>query len=133
MRDPRAEALRWLAAAREDLEYARHAAAGGHHAHACFHSQQAAETSVKAVHYLRGARVVLGHTVRALIQSLNPRSEALDALLDAARDLDLLYVPTRCPNGLDQGTPGEAFSGAHSSNAMALATRIAAAATGVVG
>ncbi len=132
MRDPRAEALRWLASAREDLAYARHAASGGHHAPACFHSQQAAEKAVKAVHYLRGARVVLGHTVRALIQSLDPRSEALEALLDAARDLDLFYVPTRYPNGLDAGTPGQAFSAAHSSYALALAARILDAAAAVV-
>ncbi len=124
MRDPRAEALRWLASAREDLAYARHAAAGGHHAPACFHSQQAAEKAVKAVHYLRGARAVLGHTVRALIQSLDPRSETLEALLDAARELDLFYVPTRYPNGLDDGTPGQAFSAAHSARAVELAARI---------
>jgi HEPN domain-containing protein len=124
MRDPKTEAERWLASAREDLAYARHAAAGGHHAPACFHSQQAAEKAVKAVHYARGARVVLGHTVRALIQSLDPRTEALEALLDAARELDLFYVPTRYPNGLDQGTPGQAFSAAHSSSAIALATRL---------
>ncbi len=133
MRDPRTEAARWLAAAREDLAYARHAASGGHHAPACFHSQQAAEKAVKAVHYLRGARVVLGHTVRALIQNLDPRSEALDALLDGARELDLFYLPARYPNGLDQGTPGQAFSAAHSSHAIDLAGRIVTAAAAAVG
>ena len=85
MRDPGTEAQRWIASAREDLAYARHAATGGHHAPACFHSQQAAEKAVKAIHYLRGARAVLGHTVRALIEGLDPRAAALDALLDAAR------------------------------------------------
>ncbi len=133
MRDPKAEALRWLAAAREDLAYARHAASGGHHAPACFHSQQAAEKAVKAVHYLRGARAVIGHTVRALIQSLDPRSAALETWLDAARELDLFYVPTRYPNGLDEGTPGQAFSAVHSENALGLALRIVDAATGAVG
>jgi HEPN domain-containing protein len=67
MRDPKAEARRWLAAAREELAWARHAAAGGFHAPACFHAQQGAEKAVKAVHFLRGARVVIGHNVRALI------------------------------------------------------------------
>jgi HEPN domain-containing protein len=133
MRDPKTEALRRLAAARGDLAYARHAASGGHHAPACFHCQQAAEKAVKAVHYLRGARVVLGHTVRALIQSLDPRSDSLDALLDAARELDLFYVPTRCPNGLDEGTPGQAFSAAHSSHALELAARIVDTAVAAAG
>jgi HEPN domain-containing protein len=128
MRDPRTEARRWLEAAREDLAYARHAAAGAHHAPACFYAQQAAEKSVKAVHYLRGARAVLGHNVRALIEQLTPAPAALSTLLDAARELDLLYVPTRYPNGLDSGTPGRAFSLAQSSRALDLALRFVEAA-----
>lgn len=128
MRDPRAEADRWLTAAGEDLAYARHAASGGHHAPACFYAQQAAEKAVKAVHYGRGARAVLGHNVRALVEGLEPRELRLDALLDAARELDLLYVPTRYPNGLDAGTPAQAFSGAHSKRALELAERMLRAA-----
>ncbi len=118
MRDPKAEARRWLAAAREELAWARHAAAGGFHAPACFHAQQGAEKAVKAVHYLRGARVVIGHNVRALIESLKPRVSTLDALVDAGRELDLFYIPTRYPNGLDSGTPGEAFSTSQSDRAI---------------
>jgi HEPN domain-containing protein len=133
MRDPSSEARRWLASAREDLAYARHAASGGHHAPACFHSQQAAEKAVKAVHYLRGARAVLGHTVRALIEGLDPRSKALDALIDASRELDLFYVPTRYPNGLDEGTPGQAFSETQSARAIDLGTRIVHAAATELG
>jgi HEPN domain-containing protein len=123
MRDPRAEAKRWLDAAREDLAYADHAAAGGHHAPACFYAQQVAEKCVKAVHYLRGARTVIGHNVRALIEQLDPVPAALGDLLDAARELDLLYVPTRYPNGLDAGTPARAFSKAQSGRALELARR----------
>jgi HEPN domain-containing protein len=124
MSDRSAEAGRWLAAAREDLAYARHAAAGGHHAPACFFAQQSSEKAVKSVHYARGARVVIGHSVRVLIERLEPREAPLDALLDAARELDLLYVPTRYPNGLASGTPGEAFSAAQSQRALDLATRL---------
>ena len=68
--------------------------------------------------------------MRALIEGLDPRSAALDALLDATRELDLFYVPTRYPNGLDQGTPGQAFSAAHSGNAIALAAGIVDVAEG---
>lgn len=132
MRDPEAEAKRWLAAAREDLAWARHAAAGGFHAPACFHAQQGAEKAVKAVHYLRGARVVIGHNVRALIESLEPRVSALDALVDAGRELDLFYIPTRYPNGLDSGTPGEAFSASQSHRALEHTTAIGEAAAQVV-
>jgi HEPN domain-containing protein len=124
MREARAEAERWLGAAREDLAYARHAAAGGFHAPACFHAQQAAEKALKAVHYARGARAVIGHSVRALVDALGPRAPALDALLDDARELDLLYVPTRYPNGLDAGTPADAFSASQSERAIAQAVRL---------
>jgi HEPN domain-containing protein len=129
MRDPKAEAERWLAAAAEDLAWARHAAAGGFHAPACFHAQQGAEKAVKAVHYSRGARVVIGHNVRSLIQSLEPRVPTLDALVDAGRELDLFYIPTRYPNGLESGTPGEAFSASQSQRALEHATAILDAAT----
>ena len=57
MRDPEAEARRWLAAAGEELAWARYAADGGFHAPACFHAQQGAGKAVKAVHYYHGARV----------------------------------------------------------------------------
>jgi HEPN domain-containing protein len=128
MSDAQREGERWLAAAQEDLAYARHAASGGHHAPSCFFAQQAAEKAVKAVHYLRGARAVLGHGVRALIEELDPRVRGLDDQLDAARELDLLYVPTRYPNGLDSGTPGQAFAAAHSTRAIGLADAIVRAA-----
>jgi HEPN domain-containing protein len=133
MRDPAAEARRWLEAAREDLAYARHAAQGGFHAPACFFAQQAAEKSVKAAHYQRGARAVIGHNVRALVEQLDPRPHALAALLDAARELDLLYVPTRYPNGLEAGTPGRAFSDAQSQRAVELAQSFVDACAGLLG
>lgn len=129
MKDRLREALRWLQSAREELEYARHAASGGYHPPACFHAQQAAEMAVKAVHYNSGARAVIGHNVRSLIQALEPRSEQLSAQLDGARELDLLYLPTRYPNGLDQGTPAEAFSSAQSTRAIGFAELIVEAAS----
>jgi HEPN domain-containing protein len=115
---------RWLRSADEDLTYARVAATSGHHAPACFHCQQAAEKAVKALHYGRGARVVIGHNVRALIESLEPASPALSPLLDQARDLDQFYISTRYPNGLASGTPGEAFGELQSTRALAAADSI---------
>ena len=132
MNNPRREARRWLKAAREDLEYARHAAKGGFDAPACFHAQQAAEKAVKALHYRRGARAVIGHNVRALIEQLHPRQPRLDEHLDAARELDLFYLPTRYPNGLDTGTPSEAFSPAQSAHAVELALPIIDAAAAII-
>lgn len=110
---------RWLETARQDLDYARLAADAGFHAHACFNAHQAAEKAVKAIHYARGARIVVGHGIRKLIE--RPDIPSLEGLLSAARQLDLYYVPARYPNGLDDGTPEEAFSEYQSSRALDLA------------
>ncbi len=127
----RTEAERWLRSAHEDLDSARTLASAGHHAPACFFAQQAAEKAVKALHYLRGARAVIGHSVRSLIERLEPREESLDRLLAAAVALDLLYLPTRYPNGLDDGTPGEAFSATESTEAITRSEEILASAAGL--
>ena len=133
MNDARANADRWLAAARDDLDSARYLASGGRHAPACFFAQQAAEKAVKAIHYGQGARSVIGHSVRVLVERLSPRVATLDALIDAARELDLFYVPTRYPNGLDSGTPADAFSAAQSARAIELAARFVDAAGSTLG
>ena len=118
------QARRWLDAAVDDLRHGRYAEEGGFHAHACFSAQQAVEKAVKAVHYARGARAVLGHSVRNLIERLDPRVPALDDLLDDARELDLHYVPTRYPNGLEAWTPTAGFGARQSATALAGASAI---------
>ena len=118
------QARRWLDAAVDDLSHARHAEEGGFHAHACFSSQQAAEKAVKAVHYARGARAVMGHSVRNLIERLDPRIPELDELLDDARELDLNYIPARYPNGLEAWTPSAGFGARQAARAIAGASAI---------
>ena len=120
-----------LDTARQDLAFARHAAAGGFHAPACFHAHQAAEKAMKALHYARGARVVRGHGIRQLIERLE--APDLEDRLPGARELDLLYLPTRYPNGLDDGTPEEAFSSEQSSRALGFAGDLVAAAAARLG
>ena len=122
------QARRWLASAEDELEFVRYAARGGYSAHACFAAQQAAEKAVKAVHYAAGARMVLGHSVRSLIDRLDPPVPALRAATEDARTLDLYYVPTRYPNGLPEGTPAEAFSAAQAAGALECAARVVAVA-----
>ena len=118
------QAGRWLDAALDDLRHARHAEEGGFHSHACFSSQQAAEKAVKAVHYVRGARAVLGHSVRNLIERLEPRIPELDETLDDARELDLYYIPTLHPNGLEDWTPAAGFGARQAARAIAGASAI---------
>ena len=93
-------------------------------------AHQAAEKAVKAIHYGRGASAVLGHGIRQLIERLDIPS--LGALLSAARQLDQYHIPARYPNGLDDGTPDEAFSEDESSRALGLARTIVAAAADII-
>ena len=89
-----AQASRWLDAAVDDLRHARYAEEGGFYAHACFSAQQAAEKAVKAVHYARGARAVLGHSVRNLIERLDPRVPSLDTWQAPSRQPGTSRLPT---------------------------------------
>ena len=99
----------WYAQAERDLGLARHARDSAHHEWACFASQQAAEKAFKAVILAHGGEP-WGHAVLALVQALPAGIEAPEALAETARALDKLYIPTRYPNGFDQGMPGDYFT-----------------------
>ncbi|HXE71051.1 MAG TPA: HEPN domain-containing protein [Candidatus Nitrosotenuis sp.] len=106
------EARRWLTQSRRDLAAARASAAQGFYEWACFQSQQAAEKALKAFLYRQGERPVLGHSILRLLE----RCSALDPSfreIAQVRHLDEVYIPSRYPNGLPDGTPGE-FYGADS-------------------
>jgi HEPN domain-containing protein len=103
MKQPRAEAQRWVAQARGDLGFAELGLREGYHAQACFMAQQTAEKALKALHYLSGARFVLGHSVVELLEGLAARHPQLSALHEAAQQLDQFYVPARYPKGLPGG------------------------------
>jgi HEPN domain-containing protein len=133
MNDPLVEARRRRDQAADDLQYARYSATGGFHAQACFVAQQVAEKAVKAIHYGRGARAVLGHSVVALIDALQPPAPELAALRPQAVDLDLFYIPTRYPNGLVSGTPSGAFGPTQSTHAIAAAEAVLSAADNILG
>jgi HEPN domain-containing protein len=119
---PRAEAERWLAQAKSDLDFARLGLREGFFAQACFQCQQAAEKALKALHYLAGARFVPGHSLVELLAPLAALDPSLAALQEAARRLDQLYIPTRYPNGLPGGVPAQVFSQAQAAEAIAQAT-----------
>jgi HEPN domain-containing protein len=103
---PQAEARRWLAQARSEIAFARVGLREGFYAQSCFHCQQSAEMALKALHYLGGARMVIGHSLVGLIAPLAETYPGLAPLRGTAARLDQLYIPTRCPNVL----PTEVFS-----------------------
>jgi len=106
-----AEARRWLTQARADLAAARSSVASQHFEWASFQAQQAGEKALKALYY-HHALDPWGHSLAQLILGM-PRAEirqALQALVDPAKALDKLYIPTRYPNGLPALTPAEVFT-----------------------
>jgi HEPN domain-containing protein len=60
-----------------------------------FHSQQAAEKTLKAVLFITGARAVLEHSVRELGRQCESHDGSFAELADAAALLDQFYIPTR--------------------------------------
>ncbi|HNS19983.1 MAG TPA: HEPN domain-containing protein [Sedimentisphaerales bacterium] len=113
----------WFAQARRDLDHAADASEHGHFEWACFSSQQGAEKAVKAV-YLRLHGESWGHSVLKLLQGLADKVSISESLLDAARALDRHYIPTRYPNGFDQGSPGDYYTRKEAEEAIAYAGQI---------
>ena len=113
----------WLAQAQRDLDHAVHASADGHHEWACFSAQQGAEKAVKSL-YLPLHGESWGHSVLKLLQGLSDKLEIPESLLDSARVLDKHYIPTRYPNGFDQGYPGDYYTEKEAVEAIDHARRI---------
>jgi HEPN domain-containing protein len=131
--NPKAEAERWLAQARSELAFARVGVREGFHAQACFHCQQSAEMALKALHYLAGARLVVGHSLVELLAPLLDRYPSLAALRRAAARLDQFYIPTRYPNGLPGGVPAEVFGPEQAEDALTQAADFIERARDVIG
>jgi HEPN domain-containing protein len=107
----------WLTQARRDLELARHAEKGSFYEWACFAAQQGAEKALKALVAALGGEA-RGHAIVAIAKAL-PEPPGFPAdLLDAARRLDRHYIPTRYPNGFDQGAPQDYFTAADAAEAL---------------
>jgi len=99
----------WLRQAEADLRHARNAHEDGDYEWSCFAAQQAAEKAVKSVIQSRGGEA-WGHSVTVLVGELAQRVDVPDALADAGRRLDKHYIPTRYPNGFDQGAPTDYYT-----------------------
>ena len=99
----------WLAQAKRDLNHAVHACEDEDFEWSCFSAQQGAEKAVKAVFlYLHGES--WGHSVFALLKALGDKIEVSEQLIEAAKNLDKHYIPTRYPNGFDSGMPGDYYT-----------------------
>lgn len=97
----------WLRQAERDFQAAHNAATAGFHEWAAFAAQQCAEKAVKAlVESLHGA--ARGHSITGILRQCG--LEVPEGALEAARELDQVYVTARYPNGFAAGAPGDYFT-----------------------
>lgn len=99
----------WLRQAERDLQAAVVSAAADHHEWTAFQAQQAGEKAVKALVQARHG-AARGHSITAILQQLSASLPVPDAMLDAARALDQVYVTARYPNGFAAGAPTDYFT-----------------------
>jgi len=113
----------WFNQAQRDLEQAEASRRDGRHEWFCFAAQQAAEKAVKALHLSLGQEA-WGHVIARLLREL-PSSVAVAAeLVEQARVLDGLYLPTRYANGYPEGAPFEHYGSLQSKQAIQYAREI---------
>lgn len=99
----------WLDQAQRDLEHARHDLRSGYHEWACFSAHQSAEKALKALYqHLSGE--AWGHSVKRLLEELPTNLGITPELANCARILDRFYIPTRYPNGFDDGKPADYYT-----------------------
>ena len=115
------EAKRWLDQAAEDLTSAEILFQNERYYLVCFLSQQIVEKALKAVIYNDGEDLVLGHSVRNLIEKVSKIDIKFKPLKDKLPILDSYYIPTSYPNGLPDGIPADVFTQETARNALELA------------
>lgn len=98
----------WFRQAERDLQHARNSTAGADYEWACFAAQQAAEKALKAM-YQAFAGEGWGHSISSLLEGLTEKAPVSEELRRSGRLLDRMYIPTRYPNGFDQGIPADYF------------------------
>lgn len=99
----------WFEQAKRDLEHAENDLKSGYYEWACFSAQQACEKAVKSVFYMLNADA-WGHAVTKLLGVLAKHFPIDEAVIKAAKNLDKLYIPSRYPNGFDEGKPADYFT-----------------------
>lgn len=105
------DSKRWFRQAEADIKAAQGSLKNHNYEWACFQSQQAGEKALKALWYYYSFDP-WGHSAAKLIQEF-PNieiKESLSSLLNKAKELDKLYIPTRYPNGLPDLTPSEVYT-----------------------
>jgi HEPN domain-containing protein len=99
----------WLRQAKRHVAHAGRAAEDEDYEWSCFAAQQGAEKALKAVYQRLGA-VAWGHSVTNLLTNLPETHGPQEELVERAKALDKHYIPTRYPNGFEQGAPMDYYT-----------------------
>ncbi len=112
---------RYRRQAGHSLESARRDQSAGDHDWACFKAQQAAELALKG--YIRASlSYVTGHSLVKLLADMT--ADPPQEILDCARQLDKVYIPSRYPDAYDWGAPMDYYAEADAQAAIICATRM---------
>lgn len=111
----------WFEQAERNLEKAEASRRDGRHEWACFAAQQAAELAAKALH-LAHLQEAWGHVVARLLAELP--LDVPEELIDKAKVIDAFSVPSRYPNGHDEGPPYQHYGRIQSEEAIRYAGEI---------
>jgi len=113
-----------LDTAEDNLNSARVNKDEGLYAWACYIAQQAAETALKAYIIYQGNDLPRTHFTKRLLESCAEYDPDFAADVARLKDLDNFYIPTRYPNGLNDGTPAEFYVEEDADKAIRLASEI---------
>jgi HEPN domain-containing protein len=124
--DARANGLRWLEQAEDELDAADKLRQHGKHYLVCYLCQQVAEKALKAILYAAGAASVRGHSVGQLCREAARLLPELITVEEKAVPLDAYYIPTRYPNSLPDSVPARVYRDDQSADALARAQAVVA-------
>ncbi|GLV49137.1 DNA-binding protein [Thermus sp. LT1-2-5] len=118
------EFARWLAQARHTLDSATRDLERGDYDWASFKAHQGAEYALKGL--LRGlGRPAFGHALLRLVQALRESGvEVGGEVEEAAKGLDLHYIPARYPDAYPEGSPYEYYTEARAKEALEAARKV---------
>ena len=113
----------WFKQAQADLHHSGNALRDGDFEWSCFAAQQAAEKALKAV-FLKNGIDAWGHTLTVLIGKLPSAIQIDDQIINYSKILDKHYIPTRYPNGFDEGAPTDFYTEEEAEKAIECAKQI---------
>ena len=109
----------WFRQAEADLTQARDSHRDAHYEWACFAAQQAAEKAATSACVARGDRGRQSAVTPSLELLRSHGAGIDDALLDRARALDKLHLPTRYPKFFASGAPTDFYTRSEAERAIA--------------